>query len=293
MSKGAFFVEARRGYHKALLRSVLTADKDGVPSIADRASKSSVKVATAIYEHLGGESVAERLAGQMAGNEFEDVTEKFLSTTFPMLDHLRPGSWEVLRVTTRGGKSPSLSAYEQYAHLVDIKQAIKILTRTDPKLASSLGSDYTVSPDVVIIRHPEPDERINKPRLLLDASVSLRASLRKKSGALPFLHASISCKWTLRSDRAQNARTEALNLMRNRKGRLPHIVVVTGEPLPTRLASLAMGTGDVDCVYHFALDELIASLGALDMEDQSELLNSMVAGKRLKDISDLPLDLAV
>ena len=35
----------------------------------------------------------------------------------------------------------------------------------------------------------------------------------------------------MRSDRAQYSRTEALNLIRNRKGRLPHIVVVTGEPL--------------------------------------------------------------
>jgi hypothetical protein len=81
--------------------------------------------------------------------------------------------------------------------------------------------------------------------------------------------------------------------MRNRKGRLPHVVVVTGEPLPSRLASLAMGTGDVDCVYHFALPELIDSLSELAMEDHSEMLASMVAGKRLKDIADLPLDLAI
>jgi hypothetical protein len=81
--------------------------------------------------------------------------------------------------------------------------------------------------------------------------------------------------------------------MRNRKGRLPHVVVVTGEPLPTRLASLAMGTGDVDCVYHFALPELMESLEELQMEDHADMLQAMVQGKRLKDISDLPLDLAV
>jgi hypothetical protein len=54
-----------------------------------------------------------------------------------------------------------------------------------------------------------------------------------------------------------------------------------------------MGTGDVDCVYHFALPELMDSLQALEMEENAELLETMVAGKRLKDISDLPLDLAV
>ena len=99
----------------------------------------------------------------------------------------------------------------------------------------------------------------------------------------------------MRSDRAQNSRTEALNLIRNRKGHLPHIVVVTGEPLPSRLASLALGTGDLDCVYHFALYELLdavrdyASNGREDIVEQLEML---VNGKRLKDISDLPLDLS-
>jgi hypothetical protein len=70
-------------------------------------------------------------------------------------------------------------------------------------------------------------------------------------------------------------------------------VVVTGEPLPSRLASLALGTGDIDCVYHFALPELIASVEALAAEDSANLVKIMVDGKRLKDICDLPLDLAV
>ena len=110
------------------------------------------------------------------------------------------------------------------------------------------------------------------------------------------LHASVSAKWTMRSDRAQNSRTEALNLIRNRKGHLPHIVVVTGEPLPSRLASLALGTGDLDCVYHFALYELLESVreyGENGREDIVETLENLIDGKRLKDISDLPLDLSV
>ena len=99
----------------------------------------------------------------------------------------------------------------------------------------------------------------------------------------------------MRSDRAQNSRTEALNLIRNRKGHLPHIVVVTGEPLPSRLASLALGTGDLDCVYHFALYELLDAVreySAHGREDILETLENLIDGKRLKDISDLPLDLS-
>ena len=109
-------------------------------------------------------------------------------------------------------------------------------------------------------------------------------------------YASVSAKWTMRSDRAQNSRTEALNLIRNRKGHLPHVVVVTGEPLPSRLASLALGTGDLDCVYHFALYELLDAVrkyGSGGREDIVETIENLVEGKRLKDISDLPLDLSV
>lgn len=101
----------------------------------------------------------------------------------------------------------------------------------------------------------------------------------------------------MRSDRAQNSRTEALNLIRNRKGRTPHIVVATGEPLPSRIASLALGTGDIDCMYHFALYELVEAVreygSVKGREDIIEQLDNLINGRRLKDISDLPLDLCV
>jgi hypothetical protein len=129
--------------------------------------------------------------------------------------------------------------------------------------------------------------------MLVDGSVAQRSSLRKSNGGAPILHASISCKLTIRSDRSQNSRSEALNLIRNRRGKLPHIVVVTGEPLPSRLSSIALGGGDIDCVYHFALPELLETVKELNLPDSEEALKIMVDGKRLKDISDLPLDLAV
>jgi hypothetical protein len=129
--------------------------------------------------------------------------------------------------------------------------------------------------------------------MLVDEKVALLTGLRATNGGLPLIHASVSCKLTLRSDRAQNARSEALNLIRNRKGHAPHIAVVTAEPLPSRLSSLALGTGDIDCVYHFALPELQRAVDAEGNEDSCESLKIMVEGKRLRDIADLPLDLAV
>ena len=90
----------------------------------------------------------------------------------------------------------------------------------------------------------------------------------------------------------QNTRSEALNLIRNRKGRLPHIVAVTAEPMPTRIAAIALGTGDIDCVYHFALPELVEVLS--DQKRESlDLIETMIEGRRLRDIADLPLDLVI
>jgi len=106
------------------------------------------------------------------------------------------------------------------------------------------------------------------------------------------MHASVSCKWTIRSDRSQNTRTEALNLIRNRKGKVPIVVAVVFEPLPTRIASIALGTGDLDCVYHGALHELREAVEEIKNEAQKDMLDTLVRGRRLRDISDLAFDLA-
>ena len=211
----------------------------------------------------------------------------FLTNTFPHLQNLRPGKWHIAKLGNRN--SMKTSSFAQYEHLEYLTQ----LTKNDARLAASMGNDYMVAPDIVIYREAEPDETINGESFIVDGTVCKLTDIRKDNGGLPILHASISAKWTMRSDRAQNSRTEALGLIRNRKGRLPHIVVVTGEPMPARLASLAMGTGDIDCVYHFALYELTKAVNEIQAEDSIELLNILIQGKRLKDISDLPLDLTV
>ncbi len=63
--------------------------------------------------------------------------------------------------------------------------------------------------------------------------------------------------------------------------------------MPNRLASLVLGTGDIDCEYHFALYELVRAVKEVGSEDAAETMEKLVQGKRLKDISDLPLNLAV
>lgn len=286
----AIIAEARKKYHQALVaEGVLSLNKDGVASNADSSNRPSIAIAKAIAEKLGAnESI--KLKGQTAGTKFEQITMQFLTDTFPKLQHLRPGSWTVMNL---GNQSAiKTSDFAQYEHLAYLSE----LVARNKQLSTVIGTDYMVAPDVIVYRNLCEDLEINNGETYVDDSVATMSDLRKSNGGKPILHASVSAKWTMRSDRAQNSRTEALNLIRNRKGHLPHIVVVTGEPLPSRLASLALGTGDLDCVYHFALYELLESVreyGANGREDIVETLENLIDGKRLKDISDLPLDLSV
>ena len=286
MSEDVFFSEARHSFHVALLASVLRTDAKGIPSNADKHSRPSVGIAVGILDRLGAGAVGGRLAGQMAGNKFEEICKEYLEHTFPRLNHLRPGEWEVSKGI--GGRS-AIAQFDQYEHLA----ALEAASKANPELAAALGSDYLIKPDVVVIRFPEKDKTINTNEALVDKMQARLTPLRRINSNLPILHASVSCKWTLRSDRAQNARSEALNLVRNRKGRLPHVAVVTGEPTPNRIASIALGTGDIDCVYHFALPELLETVRDLGFADSEEMLDTMIDGKRLRDIADLPLDLAI
>ena len=277
----------RQKFHQSLLNTILTKNTKGVVSNADGSNARSRNIAAGIAEILKAEIISEKVAGQTSGNEFESICTEFVKNTFSRVQHLRPGEWEIKQV---GGRNRlEIATYQQYAHLVALDEAAK----GNPELAAALGSDYTITPDIIVSRALVDDDEINRPELLVNANVANLASLRKMKGNLPLLHASISCKWTIRSDRAQNARSEGLNLVRNRKGRLPHVMVVTAEPTPSRIASIALGTGEIDCVYHFALYELEKTLEHLNYGDALDLFHIMVNGKRLKDISDLPLDLAV
>lgn len=278
----ALFSTARTEFHASLLEEILTSDADGIPSNADRGSSISKQIATEVLARLGSASTAEKLPGQTSGAGFEGICANYLEVCFAQMGHLRPGVFSV----RKGGQ---IATFDQYSHLDELAA----LAAKYPQMASALGSDYLIKPDIVIGRSPEPDEVINSDIPLVDAKAANLTSLRLSNQSSPILHASVSCKWTLRSDRAQNARSEGLNLVRNRKGRLPHICVVTGEPMPSRIASLALGTGDLDCVYHIALPELVDALSVVGGDDRMEQLQTMIEGKRLRDIADLPLDLVI
>lgn len=312
----------RKEYHRQICENIIRIrliKGEEVPNFADKDSHTSVRNAQGVVARLGfpkiivtsgkrgdveevetestemlEELIGEGISGkpgkevreQTAGGLFERITKDFLEKSFTLLQHVRPGEW-LYKINSK------ISSFEQYSHLAEIAEAIK----GNKTLTSTLGGNYIITPDIVIARLPIPDAEINKFQEVVsrDEQTALYSPFRSENSKkpLPILHASISCKWTLRSDRSQNARTEALNLIRNRKGNLPHVVAVTAEPYLNRLASLTLGTGDLDCVYHFALRELKETIETTNIESEVDFLHMMIEGKRLRDISDLPFDLAV
>jgi hypothetical protein len=224
--------------------------RGGVPNNADRDSPTSVNIARELMTLvLQGAEPRTALAEEAAGTELERSVENYLREQLAILDADR--AWVV-------GRRLQVADFVQYRHLARLNE----LVRGDATLRVELGRDYVIRPDVTVGVQGAEDA--------------------------PTLHAAVSCKWTIRSDRVQNIRHEATILTRNRRGRQPHIVAVTAEPLPSRLASIAMGTGEVDAVYHVALDELVLATEASNARQQVETLALLIAQRRLLAFSTLP-----
>jgi hypothetical protein len=253
----------------------------GAVSIADVDNASSVAIAWEWASRLPGDFVALEPA-QDSGKLFQFAVRDFLERGFRLGSAIRRGNWHW---KTEYG----ISNFDQYAHMNDIRAALE----ANKELRTIFSEQFLLKPDIVVYRSPIRGEDVGRQEGVPVGTLSPLLDDAQLGRGHPLLHASVSCKITMRSDRAQNTRTEALNLLRNRKGHAPAIVAVTAEPLPTRLSSLALGTGDVDFVYHAALPELREALSAVGNEDQLDMLNTIVQGRRLRDISDLVLDLLI
>ena len=274
--------QLREGYHSTICQRVLGYQGEFL-NIADGRSKRSVELAESIVARMGFPLCSEPPINGRIDTLFGSLTCEYLDKAFRLIQHLRSGQWMISAMD-------DVSVSDRHANLAD---SVDTLGRHS-RVRKALG-DYLVMPDILVRRRPVSDQEINRYSDVLEGDMARLTPLRASNvpDPEPILHASISCKWTIRSDRSQNARTEGLNLIRNRKGNTPHIVIVTAEPLPSRIASLALGTGDLDCVYHMALYELGESVEEVGDETLSEMFNLLVEGKRLRDISDLPFDLAI
>jgi hypothetical protein len=146
----AWLTQARTEFHSTILAGILTKNDKGVPSNADTGSNISVAIATAILDQLGVARTAAKLPGQTAGADFEEVTATFVRLCFEHLSHLRPGNFFV----TKGG---GIAQFEQYAHLDELEA----IAKSNRAIATALGADYLIKPDIVVGRYPENDAVIN------------------------------------------------------------------------------------------------------------------------------------
>lgn len=224
-----------------------------LPNVADKDSVSSLSIAREMFSSMGITRHSDE-AGQTLGDMIEVSVEAELQRE---LTERRPNvNWVI-------GRGMVVSHFQQYGHLARVQE----LVETDETLRAEIGADYLIRPDVTVgFVVPEWNE--------------------------PVLHAAVSCKFTIRSDRVQNIRHEGIILVRHRRGRLPHVVSVTLEPMPTRLAAIARGTGEVDCVYHLAFDELVEAVDEVGNDEQSAVLDELVDQDRLASWDDLLVAIA-
>ena len=127
-------------------------------------------------------------AGQTSGSTFEVLLAQFLRDTFPRLQHVRPGEWDVIQLGNRSAMKTS--SFAQYEHLEYLHE----LTSENARLKTILGNDYMVAPDVVVYRHPMSDEALNAPFDVVDEQVSTLTELRSANNERPLLLASVSAK---------------------------------------------------------------------------------------------------
>ncbi len=228
-----------------------------------------------------------RCTAQGTGASFETILRDFLNDGFALL--VAAGITTAHDIVAQ--KSGSVQRFDQYTHLAAVEKALV----KDPSLETVFGRDYGIKPDIVVYR-PRNDPSILGGRIASDRTAELTPFFTDARYANPkamILEAIVSCKLTIRSDRVQNIRPEAANAVRTRKGRMPRIVAVTAEPLcgGGRLESIALGTGDVDCVYHSGLPELEAAMQGANRTSEAAKLKNLVDGRRLRDVSDLLFDL--
>jgi hypothetical protein len=223
-----------------------------VPNMADVDSDQSCEIAGAMLDALGVERGGESEVPASPGRPLEVAVTRYVK------EGLQGAAPEKGWAVDHG--SHQITDFFQYQHLLDIDA----LVVAHPELRMAIGRGYLIKPDVCVGLSGQGD-----------------------TDHLLFLHAAISCKWTIRSDRVQNIRHENNQMIRHRRGRLPHLVSVTAEPLPSRLIAIARGTGEVDAVYHIALGALVEAVEAVGNDLQKELLDECILQRRLLPFSDL------
>ena len=246
--------DIRQEYHRGL-QERLWSVSGGLPSSSDPTSRISVEIGLAMAEAAGATADLARLDGPRAGVEFERRTVRFIEAALTYVNELTQADWRV-------EAGSSITEFARYDHLNGVRQA----AAEDNQPAAVLYDDYSLAPGAFV-------------------GCRLKSHQQASPGSV-VLSGVVACKWMIPRDFDQRA----IDLLRCPEVPGTRVAVVTAEPLPSRITSIAIGT-ERPCVYHVALKELQDVLARMRWYESREVLDIMVDQGRLRDILQLPLDL--
>ncbi|WP_407320114.1 NgoMIV family type II restriction endonuclease [Isoptericola halotolerans] len=275
----------------------------GKPNTSDRSKKDSVALGIALFEALG------------VPHDAQGQDETGLPFATKVADDLRERV-RAVGVLHRVQPEQALNEFQQYRHVGALnelaiepskgylkawKRLTLEVTRRVTGPPASVRRASAMIDDVEAAVAAEVDDRRRvvyemgtESLLNLDVTVA-----DAQYGRLPELEIGLSLKWSLRTDRAQDCRSQGAKLSALRRGRMPHFAAVTMEPRPYMLNLLGGGSGDVDCVYHLDLPALTLAIESVygGKHDKSSrrtvgTFQRLVEQRRLRDYDEL-VDVAI
>lgn len=270
--------------------------KNGKPNTSDANDNFSVELGEALFDALG---VSKRARGsEPTGDPFSKKVAGELTSEL-----------EALGSTLAIEPERALNEFEQFRHVGALRDMRPEPSRDYLKAWSALGRFVRgrLSDPKALARFEElaaavksaTDAETEARRLLLEEvggesllNLDVTASRQRHSPRTPTLEMGLSLKWSLRTDRAQDCRSQGAKMASLRRGRMPHFAVVTMEPRPYMLNLLGGGSGEVDCVYHLDLPALRRSVEEVcsakpRRRKTLDTFNRLVAQRRLRDWDEL------
>ncbi|MEO3939333.1 NgoMIV family type II restriction endonuclease [Dermatophilaceae bacterium Soc4.6] len=266
----------------------------GAPNTSDVSEKLLVELGRALFAAMGvppGQPAPNGVDKQMSRRLADDLGRQIGATDLEVQ------------------AEQALDAFTQYRHVSAIKgfraEPTREVTTALTKLRTFVTRRITTPPrDVTrrdellealdtamtaetVLRRQVIDDLGEESLLNLDVTAS-----RAHPGGKRHLEAGLSLKWSLRTDRARDCRSQGGKMASLRRGMTPHFAAVTMEPRPYMLRLLGGGSGEVDCVYHLDLPSLTTAIetvtaGNPRRKKTPEQLRRLVDQRRLRYYDEL------
>jgi NgoMIV restriction enzyme len=268
--------------------------RDGRANTSDASEAFSIELGQALFDAMGvqpgtvppasldkqmSRKLAADLKMQLSGRDLVVESEKTLNS-FDQFRHV--GVIRDLKPETSPAVTRSVKRLKQF-----VERRIQSPPK-DAQRRSELFESLENALAIEVENRRRIIEEIGEEALLgLDVTAS-----RSRIGALPHLEMGLSLKWSLRTDRAQDCRSQGAKMAALRRGPMPHFAAVTMEPRPYMLRILGGGSGEVDCVYHLDLPALTAAIetttkGNPRRRETAEIFRKLVDQRRLRDYDEL------